>query len=446
MHEDDDLAIRILNAVPARSYAMNALLSLLAIEASDEVATAAVSCTARPVLRVNPAFVEAHCQTDEHLFLLVMHELHHVLLGHTRLFPRVTPAHNIAFDAVINALLCAQFPERAYTSFFLDYYGDQAGPLRLLAPPARGCTTGDGALDALHRLLYGSGDVTSDEIFQRLTAALGKHGTGPGAAELLGSHGAEGEWGTGGPLPREVVEAIRHIVEKWPPPADPTRGRSLSELLQRARLDPARPGERVLAAVRRALLGAATRSAVASRQRTVGPVQACVVWPQLRDRRATTLRAAGGTPLLYESTVVAPHGRDGGRADVYLDVSGSMDAYVRWLYGALSALRDHISPTLRLFSTCVCPVGLAALGTGEVQTTGGTDLACVVQDIRQRRPHKVLIVTDGYVGAPTKDDQRWLARHTEVRVLLTPSGWRRDLEGIATRIDELPRLECGVRS
>ena len=36
---------------------------------------------------------------DEHLFLLVMHELHHVLLGHTRLFPRASRAHNIAFDA-----------------------------------------------------------------------------------------------------------------------------------------------------------------------------------------------------------------------------------------------------------------------------------------------------------------------------------------------------------
>jgi hypothetical protein len=115
----------------------------------------------------------------------------------------------------------------------------------------------------------------------------------------------------------------------------------------------------------------------------------------------------------------------------------------------LSALRDHISPTLRLFSTRVFPVGLAALGAGEVKTTGGTDLACVVRDLRERRPRKVLIVTDGYVGAPTKDDQRRLTQHTEIRVLLTPSGWRRDLEGIATRIDELPRVECvecGVRS
>jgi len=85
-------------------------------------------------------------------------------------------------------------------------------------------------------------------------------------------------------------------------------------------------------------------------------------------------------------------------------------------------------------------VGIAALETGEVRTTGGTDLACVLRDIRQRRPRTVLLVTDGYVGAPTVADRQWLARTTEVRVLLTPSGWRRDLEPIAARVDELPRL------
>jgi uncharacterized protein with von Willebrand factor type A (vWA) domain len=193
--------------------------------------------------------------------------------------------------------------------------------------------------------------------------------------------------------------------------------------------------------VRRALLGAATRSTAATRRRALGPVPARGVWPELRDRRAATLQAAGATPLFYDASVTARNGRDAGRTDVYLDVSGSMDGYLRWLYGALVALRDHVSPTLRLFSTRVVPVGIAALRSGEVPTTGGTDIACVVRDLRRRHPRKVLILTDGYVGAPTSADQQWLRRRTEVRVLLTPAGWRRDLEGIATRIDELPRLE-----
>src|SRR3546814_2269635 len=54
--------------------------------------------------------------------MLVMHELHHVLLGHTTLFPRVTRIQNFVFDAVINGIVCRMFPEKDHTAFFTDYY------------------------------------------------------------------------------------------------------------------------------------------------------------------------------------------------------------------------------------------------------------------------------------------------------------------------------------
>ena len=101
----NDLTARVLNAIPAGAYEMNALLALLRVEETDTVPTASISCERRPVLRINPEFVRRHCRTDEHLFLLVMHELHHVLLGHTRLFRTPTRAHNLAFDALINSML-----------------------------------------------------------------------------------------------------------------------------------------------------------------------------------------------------------------------------------------------------------------------------------------------------------------------------------------------------
>ena len=334
---DDQLLIhRVLNAVPARSYAMNALLSLLRVEASREVPTAAISCERRPVLRVNPDFVREHCRTDEHLFLLVMHELYHVLLGHTRLFPRATPAHNVAFDAVINSLLALQLPERAYTSFFLDYYGGERGPLRLLAPPAPPPIASE-ALAALHRLLYSDGKTTSEEIFEAIVrsglepgdgrALLGSHGAAGGRAP--GEAGEPGDWGTGGAVDPAFVEALRAIVEKWPPPRVSVSGRSLASQLGPSRWLVSPSGSQTLAAVRRALLGAATRSAAAPR-RAWGPVPAQVVLPDLRDRRSTVLRASTGRPpLLYDSSLPSPRGRDEGHARVYLDVSGSMDRLPR---------------------------------------------------------------------------------------------------------------------
>ena len=68
-----ELETRILNAIPAGAFEMNALLALLRIEETSAVPTASVSCERRPVLRINPAFVERHCRSAEHLFLLVMH-------------------------------------------------------------------------------------------------------------------------------------------------------------------------------------------------------------------------------------------------------------------------------------------------------------------------------------------------------------------------------------
>ena len=90
------------------------------------------------------------------LFMLVMHELYHVILGHTRLFPRSTEVRNLVFDAVINALLCSLFPQPAFTSFFTDYYPSDKMPFALLRPKGKG--TPPVAENALN-LLYGDTNV-----------------------------------------------------------------------------------------------------------------------------------------------------------------------------------------------------------------------------------------------------------------------------------------------
>ena len=447
---NETLALRLLNALPAGAYELTALLGLLRIEESRDVPTAAVTCERRPVLKLNPEFVAERCASDEHLFILVMHEIHHVLLGHTRLFLRPTPLHNLAFDAVINALLCSRFPRSAHTSFFLGYYGKEKGALRLLAPPA-GEPIGDPKLRRLHDLLYSNaGDVTCLEVFERLVGTLAEGGLVLGeAGRLLGSHGAEGDddYGTAGPLPADVVEAIRKIVEKWPPPPDALRGRSLADTLETHEAPPASPGERVLSALRRALDDAAIGGARPGSARQAGRVPAIVPIPSPHDRRAAVARLAGSTPLLYAGEVEMPKARASGRAVVYLDVSGSMDAYLPFLCGGLSRLRDRVDPCVRAFSTKVVAVGLDALARGKLPTTGGTDGACVLSHVLAARTRKVLVVTDGYVGAtePAIAEQVRRAR-IDVRVLLTPGGWRRDLEGVASRLVTLPELQPTRRS
>ena len=119
MTDEERVVVRILEVIPRSSgsrlscskkgsnssFELMTFLSLFRVRFSDKIATACVTCGESPELLLNKEFIEEHCKTDEHLFMLVMHELYHVILGHTRLFPRSTEVRNFVFDAVINALL-----------------------------------------------------------------------------------------------------------------------------------------------------------------------------------------------------------------------------------------------------------------------------------------------------------------------------------------------------
>ena len=89
---------QVLDCFPSGSYALSALLRLMDIVECDQVPTAAVECRIQPRLLINPEFVKRHANTPERLLMLVMHELHHVLLGHTTLFRTVTHTDNFVFD------------------------------------------------------------------------------------------------------------------------------------------------------------------------------------------------------------------------------------------------------------------------------------------------------------------------------------------------------------
>lgn len=128
---------QILDCFPSGSYALSALLRLMDIVESEEIPTAAVECRIQPRLRINPHFVSRHANTPERLLMLVMHELHHVLLGHTTLFKTVTKTDNFVFDCVINALISRMFPHADHLAFLTDYYSDKKFPECLLRPPSR---------------------------------------------------------------------------------------------------------------------------------------------------------------------------------------------------------------------------------------------------------------------------------------------------------------------
>ena len=134
-HFSRELTERIWNAFPVSQPAFAKLLGLLDIEVSDRVPTAAVSLGLNSRLLINPDFAARHCRSDEALVMLVLHELWHVVLGHTRLYERLTLAQNWAFDAVINAQICRLFRGAAHTRLFRELYAHDKLPWALLRPP-----------------------------------------------------------------------------------------------------------------------------------------------------------------------------------------------------------------------------------------------------------------------------------------------------------------------
>jgi hypothetical protein len=259
------LAARILDAFPAGSYALSGLLRLLDVVETEEVQTAAVECVAQPRLLINPRFVAEHANTSEKLLMLVMHELHHVLLGHTTLFPRSNPVQNFVFDTVINGICCRMFPGADYTRLFTDYYRADRFPECLLRPPpgwpaeqveaAPGMTSdvspsmapamapgvaelpepARALASEVHQALYSEAGASYHEVYKILPRVLNAGGGGVADIPLIGDHSGTVALEQQSPL---LFDVVSDLVGKWPQPTNPIRGRALSDVIKSGEIAP----------------------------------------------------------------------------------------------------------------------------------------------------------------------------------------------------------------
>jgi hypothetical protein len=432
---------------------MTGLLRLLDIAPTNAVPTAAVECRAQPRLLINPHFVAQHAHTPEKLLMLVMHELHHVLLGHTTLFPRLTPEHNFVFDAVINGLVCRMFPEVAFTSFFTDYYREDRFPDCLLRPPsgwpAAGFPTCPGLAlleptlrqraQEIHAALYSDAGASYHEVHELLPHLLMKAGaSGLGEVPLLGRHDREGGEHTnlqrGSPL---LFDLVRELVEQWPQPPDPIRGRSLADLLKESTVSAPRlrPPRAVLRALIRKVAGVQGASRLPQISVACTRVQSPVpVW----SRRSSVLHAMGVPNLLHPADVLWKKRRQSGAlVHCYLDVSGSMGGVLGPLYAAAQDCEEFLHPRIHLFSTKVVDITRAELRAGRCSSTGGTSIEAVAEHMSAHDIKRVLIVTDGWVGSPKGKHRRTLANAQVAVAYLGLNPNVDDLAGLANHTDTL---------
>jgi VWA domain containing CoxE-like protein len=442
---------RIFNVLPAASYQMEKLFGLFDIEFSNETETACVECRTTPRLLLNKGFLDEYCRDDGDVFLLILHELYHVILGHTRLFPRVSPIDNVVFDAVINSMLCRTVGRTVGTRLFTRINGYDSLTERLLRPPPGWPDEFEGALAALPPeeqriigLLYGpaeSSKITNLDIYELLRKELA--GRDVPKVLLLGSHGPEqNEDGL-------LKEAVRRIVEGWPPFRISGRdeGRSAETFWLR-------PAEKPGSAFRKAFEGVVLRRcgvhagrgpAVYRRQVTSSLRSVETVLPNTRDRRIPALRSfLGHAPLFYrsESSERRPRRLRVPIVHLYLDVSGSMTECLPYLSAACREPFKRGELKIFAFSTVVSELKGHDLSKAPMQNTWGTDINAVLGHIigipTRRRPKVILIATDGYVGRGRSD---LIARLSRTRVVVAPtdSGHAADLQAWAHEMIKLPQ-------
>ena len=381
--------------------ACRAVLSLCRIDFTESVQTLAVSLGKPSVLHVNLGFLQRHCETEKHVKAVLIHEFLHILLGHTLKFKKMTPALNVALDAVINAVIHRRLGEE-YSSMMAAYYREADGLLRLLRPPnsaekaaVSGARWHQYACDSLLLLqdeVY-AGKALADDVLSVANSMGGKiyEVFLAGRPSLLGDHDRDpSELEKLDPADEQKLKQALVVLDAKGIFSD--QDATKPQILSRAPLQKSVP----------ALWRAKTSPVL--RRLIVPDPRSRLTLPQTRTHLAPVLNASDRrgalrslwSPLIPEIAWDTVHPQPAGSVQVYLDVSGSMNSFLDALVALLAGFSSHIRKPLWAFSTQVHPARIVG---GELQTssTGGTMLGCVYRHIRQTRPRKALIVTDGFV-------------------------------------------------
>ncbi len=461
--DEEEIALRLINCIPGATFELEQLLALVEIELTDSVPTATVTTGLRSSLLLNPDFIERCCVTDEHLFLLVMHELWHVLLGHTSLFTHTSLIENLAFDAIINAALTRQFPGPEFRGFFEALNPADSFPSRLLrAPegwPNRTDYSGPGpagtnsmlmrlyplwkqevaepTYNELIELLRSDADVLALEAdWDRRT---GEIRGGAGAPVLVGDHGEDGDEKGSVVLRDELAR----VSIGWPDPPYPVISRGVGGSKTSWAVEAIAPSLSNRAVLERVLRRAAQRSRAGYRMQSRGSVatSASTVIPSARDRQRVARTRLGIPSLMWNgelqrSAIVHDAPRT---AKVYLDVSGSMYEELPQLLPAVAQFVRQRLATAWQFSESVWPITLAELLKGDLTTTYGTTVSCALEHaLSDEATRHIVIITDGGIERVDARIVRALRdRHIAVDVVLSRRGMAEEAERFA-RVTRLP--------
>jgi len=417
-------------------FAIRAALRILKVEYTSSVPTLAVTCETQPRMLVNLDFLTAHAPEEAQTKAVVIHEFLHVLLRHTEGRQPLSPARHLAFDAVINAIIHRQYGER-YSSMMANYYANATGLQKLLRPMNteellwvrrdpkslpqwaiawKGLYDGRLVADDIESLTE---SLISDALRPsqlRLPNPFNLTGQVKADSSLLGNHedlGSDVEGEMGQAMEDAIKQMNGHGI--WRSPGERGIGGALMNTVFGGADTPILRWEtRTLALIKRYL-------SPDKNSRSLNDEPWIYRIPVLSpaDRRAF-LRAQW-SPFLPEASWQGQRRVRSGTAQVYLDVSGSMNAEMPAIIKLLNRMGRHIRRPFWAFSNSVHP---AVIQKGQLRTStsGGTSMLCVLEHVAATRPDAAIVVTDGYIEPITRQQAAAATARTRLHVLVTRDG------------------------
>ena len=325
------------------------------------------------------------------------------------------------------------------------YYADARGPLRLLRPPTDDDRESaprpwwrrpDRAVQEAWSGLY-EGRLVADDIrdFAETLLPMARRGQG----QWLGNHDAASSANSGRTPAEDALRAALDTALKSMNGGGVFRSPRERGLGAVAYTCLVRPADDGVARWRRETYGILKRHlAPDSRSRVHSAESSLVALPVLSpgDRRAA-LRALW-SPFLPDAhwNATTPGRRKS--AQVYLDVSGSMNAEMPHIVRLLGQLKRYIRRPFWAFSTDVAPARIVE-GCLVAGTTGGTSMTCVLEHIARTRPSAAVVVTDGYIEPLTRAAVAAISA-TRLHVIVTRDGTTEPFGRVGLPYSQLGRL------
>lgn len=396
MNELEAIKIRLFSCLQNKKLHLAEFIKLLDVRFDENIKTAAVTCEKRSTLLLNKKFIEEHCSTDEHLFVLILHEMYHILLGHTKLFKNDSDIDNIVLDAIINSLICKEFPGEEYTSFFTDLYNDSSLPSALLRPI--GNNTPKNVKKVL-KMLYEGNFGTYYEIYEFLNENLTNLNIKLDISILLGNHDSKI---LKDPIIEEFIKKYEKELTETLKRIKKDKSAGYSTEISKNKTDLKRASKSNINKMNTLLKKALVTSYKYSYSRHIDRVKDINSMPFINSKDRTFIAkkmAYDFTPVLYNNEITNYRFKNiKHKTLIYIDVSGSVCDKIGDMFGLLLPAYRNNEITLKVFSNAVRPVTFNDLKEGNYKSTGGTDFNCVFEDYfksrKDKRRNKLIIFTD----------------------------------------------------